>query len=47
MCKKQASVSHRSSESKVVSLDANDGLFALEIFDVLKDVLRSSNGTKS
>ena len=43
MCKKQTSVSHSSTE--VVSLDADlrmDGIPALDIWDLVKEVLRSS-----
>ena len=49
MCKKQTSVSHSSTESKIISLDAGlrlDGLPALDLWDVVIEVLRSSNSTK-
>ena len=37
MCKKQTSVSHRSTESEIISLDAGltDGLPALELWDLI------------
>ena len=50
MCKKQTSVSHGSTASEIISLDAGlimDGLLALDLWDVVKEVLRSSNSTKS
>ena len=50
MCKKQASVSHSSTESDNISLDAGlrmDGLLALDIWDVVMEVLRSTNNTKT
>ena len=50
MCKKQASVSHSSAESEIISLDAGlrmDGLLALELWDVVIEVLRSTNSTKT
>ena len=43
MCKKQTSVWHRSTESEIISLDAGlrmDGLVALELWDVVTEVLR-------
>ena len=48
--KKQISVSHSSTESEIISLDAGlrmDGLLALDVWDVVIEVLRSSNSTKS
>ena len=48
VCKKQTSVSHSSIELGIVSLDAGvrmDGLL-LDLWDVVKEVLRSSNSTK-
>ena len=42
MCKKQAAVSHSSTESEVVSLDTGlrlDGLLALELLDLIVSVL--------
>ena len=42
MCKKQTSVSHRSTESEIISLDAGmelDGLPALELWDLIVSVL--------
>ena len=48
MCKKQTSVSHSSTESEIISLDAGlrmDGLPALDLWDVVIGVLRSSNST--
>ena len=50
MCKKQISVSHSSTESEVIALDAGlrmDGLPALDLWDVVIEMLRSSNSTKS
>ena len=47
MCKKQTSVSHRSTESEIISLDAGlrmDGLTALAQWDVVIEVLRSTKG---
>ena len=47
MCKKQTSVSHSSTESEIISLDANlrmDGLPALDLWDIVIDVLRSTQG---
>ena len=49
MCKKQTSVSHSSTESETISLDAGlrmDGLLALNLWDVVIEVLRSTNITK-
>ena len=46
MCKKQTSVSHGSTESGVGSLDAGlcmDGLPALHLWDIVIEVLRSTN----
>ena len=45
MCKKQTSVSHRSTESEIISLDAGlrkDGLLALDHWDIVIEVLRST-----
>ena len=42
MCKKQTSVSHSSTEAKIISLDAGsrlDGLLALELWDLIVSVL--------
>ena len=50
MCKKQTSVSHSSTESDVISLDAGfrmDGLPAFDLWDVVIEVLHSSNNKKS
>ena len=50
MCKKQTSVSHSSTESEVISLDAGfrmDGLPAFDLWDVVIEVLHSSNNKKS
>ena len=50
MCKKQTSVSHSSTESEIISLDAGlrmDGLFVFEKWDVVIEVLRSSKSTKT
>ena len=46
MCKKQTSVSHSSTESEVVALDADlrmDGIPALDLWDAEIEVLHSSN----
>ena len=46
MSKKQTSVSHSSRESEIVSLDARlrmDGLLALDLRDMVIEVLRSTN----
>ena len=47
MCKKQtSSVSHSSTESEIISLDAGlrmDGLSALDLWDMVIEVLRSTN----
>ena len=46
MCKKQTSVSHSSTESEIISLDAGlrmDGLSALDLWDIVIEVLRSTN----
>ena len=48
MCKKQASVSHSSTESEIISLDAGlrmDGSLPLDLWDVVIEVLRSTNNT--
>ena len=48
MCKKQTSVSHISTESEIISLDAGlrmDGLFALDLWDTVIEVLSSTNNT--
>ena len=48
MCKKQTSVSLSSTESEIISLDAGlrmDGLLALDLWDVVIQVLRSTNST--
>ena len=45
MCKKQTSVSHSSTESEIISLDAGlrmDGLLALDLCDMVIEVLRST-----
>ena len=50
MCKKQTSVSHSSTESDTISLDAGlrmDGLLALDLWNVVIAVLRSTNSTKT
>ena len=47
MCKKQTSVSHSSTESEIVFSDAGlrvDGLPALDLWDVVIEVLRSTQG---
>ena len=43
MCKKQMSVSHSSTDSEIISLDA----LALDIWDVVLEELRSSKSTES
>ena len=46
MCKKQTSVSHSSTESEIMSLDARlrmDGLLALDLWDIVIELLRSTN----
>ena len=48
MCKKQTSVSHSSTESEMISLDAGlrlDGLFALELWDLIVSVLGNMTQT--
>ena len=48
MCKKQTSVSHSSTESEIISLDAGlrmDGPLALDLSDMVIEVLRSTNNT--
>ena len=45
MCKKQASVSHRSTEAEVISLDAGlrmDGIPALDLWDSVIELFHSS-----
>ena len=45
MCKKQTSVSHSSTESEIISLDAGlrlDGIPALDLWDLVIEVLHSS-----
>ena len=47
MCKKQTSVSHRSTESEIISLDAGlrmNGLLALDLWDLVIEVLRKTRG---
>ena len=48
MCKKQTSVSHGSTESEIISLDAGlrmDGLSAVDLWDIVNEVQRSTNNT--
>ena len=48
MCKKQTFVSHSSTESEVLSLDAGlgiDGILALDLSNVVIEVLHSSKNT--
>ena len=48
MCKRQTTVSHSSTESEIISLDAGlrmDGLVALNLWDMVIVVLRSTNNT--
>ena len=50
MCKKQTSVSPSCTKSEIISLDVGlrmDGLPALDLWDVVMEVLRSSNSTKT
>ena len=50
MCKKQTAVSHSSTESEIISLDAGlrlDGLPALEIWDLIVAVLGIGNTTQN
>ena len=50
MCKKQTSVSHGTTASEIISLDAGlrmDGLLALDLWDVVIEVLRSTNNTQT
>ena len=50
MCKKQTSVSHSSTESEIISLDAGlrlDEPLALDLWDLVIEVLRSSNSARS
>ena len=49
MCKKQTCVSHSSTESEIISLDAGlrmDGIPALDLWDLLIEVLHSSSNRK-
>ena len=46
MCKKQTSVSHRSTESEIISLDAGlrlDGTPALDLWDLIVAVVGNTN----
>ena len=46
-CNKQTSVSHSSTESEIISLDAGlrmDGLLALDLWDLVIEVLRTTQG---
>ena len=46
MCKKQTAVSHSSTESEIISLDAGlrlDGLLALELWDLIVSVLGNAS----
>ena len=48
MCKKQTSVSHSSTETELISLDVGlrmDGLLVLGLWDIVIEVLRSTNNT--
>ena len=48
MCKKRTSVSHSSTESEIISLDAGvqmDGISALDLWDVVIEVVHSSKNT--
>ena len=45
MCKKQTAFLHSSTESEIISLDAGlrmDGLLALDLWDIVIEVLRST-----
>ena len=45
MCKKQTTVSHSSTESEIISLDAGlrmDGLLALDLWDIVIEVVHST-----
>ena len=44
MCKKQTSVSHSSTESEIISLDAGLRIPALDLWDIVMDVLCSTQG---
>ena len=48
MCKKQTSVSHSSTESEIISLDAGlrlDGILALDLWDLIVSVLGNMTQT--
>ena len=48
MCKKQSSVSHSSTESEIISLDAGlrlDGILALDLWDLIVSVLGNTTQT--
>ena len=48
MCKKQTSVSHSSTESEIISLDAGlrlDGIPALDLWDLIVSVLGNTTQT--
>ena len=48
MCMKQTAVSHSSTESEIISLDAGlrmDGLLTLDLLDMVIEALRSTNNT--
>ena len=48
MCKKQTSVSHSSTESEIISLDAGlrlDGILALDLWDLIVSVLGNTTQT--
>ena len=50
MCKKQTSVSHTSTESEIISLDAGlrlDGISALDLWDLIVAVLGNTNQSNS
>ena len=50
MCQKQMSVSHSSTEFEIISLDAGlrtNGLLALDLWDVVTEVLCSTSSTKT
>ena len=50
MCKKQTCVSHSSTEAEIISLDAGlrmDGIPALDLWDLVKEVLHSNSKSKT
>ena len=50
MCQKQTSISHSSTESEIISLDAGlrmDGLLAVDLWDVVIEVLLSTSSAET